>query len=369
MAFRRSLALVFVCAGLTACSESRTIDAGADLGVDAAELGRPDLGPPDLGARDLGVDSGPPCTPAVREGERCADDRDCADGCFCTGTEECVDAVCATRAVPCMDTFACTTRNVCVEEFDRCDIVTDDTMCDDGNLCSGVETCRIGVGCSAGVPLLCDDGDLCTIDICAPGLGCTMRARDLDGDGFVDHLCGGDDCNDDPRTGRSTFPGAVEVCGDLRDQNCDRGLDYDNGACTSANDTCALALRIPAEDTDVEGGTRGATDDYALPCGRGGPDLVYRLFLAMPHVVELKLYAAGMAPVAALGDFAPVIAVRPFAMCAAGRNLGCGAGPLTLPEGIFATAELTVTLPAGEYALIVETEAPAAFVLRMKLDP
>ena len=50
-------------------------------------------------------------------------------------------------------------------------------------------------------------------------------------------------------------------------------------------------------------------------------------------------------------------------------NLDCATGSRAFRAGISASAELTVSLPAGDYALIVETEAAAAFLLRIDLDP
>ena len=41
---------------------------------------------------------------------------------------------------------------------------------------------------------------------------------DIDGDGFEDLACGGDDCDD---SDAAIFPGAAEICGDSIDQDCD----------------------------------------------------------------------------------------------------------------------------------------------------
>jgi hypothetical protein len=46
--------------------------------------------------------------------------------------------------------------------------------------------------------------------------------EDRDGDGYLDEVCGGDDCDDgDP----DTYPGAPETCGDGVDQDCDGSVD------------------------------------------------------------------------------------------------------------------------------------------------
>ena len=53
------------------------------------------------------------------------------------------------------------------------------------------------------------------------GTSCPGVPQDSDGDGFVDYRCGGLDCDDSDPT---IHPGAMEVCGDGVDQDCD-GLD------------------------------------------------------------------------------------------------------------------------------------------------
>jgi cysteine-rich repeat protein len=73
-------------------------------------------------------------------------------------------------------------------------------QCDDGNQSDGdccSSACQFQAGGSA-----CSDGNVCTVGdgcfsgSCAAGVG----LKDADGDGHVDGVCGGDDCNDaDPQ--------------------------------------------------------------------------------------------------------------------------------------------------------------------------
>ena len=72
----------------------------------------------------------------------------------CTVDEECDDGV------------ACTV-DFC-EADGRCSYTPNDSLCGDGDLCSGVETCDPAQGCRPGEPLTCDDGVACTVDSCDP---------------------------------------------------------------------------------------------------------------------------------------------------------------------------------------------------------
>jgi len=69
----------------------------------------------------------------------------------------------------------------------------------------------------------CDDSDPCTEDECDSG-DCSHTAwePDVDGDGYVDAACGGDDCDD---AHASAHPGADEVCNDGIDNDCDGHVD------------------------------------------------------------------------------------------------------------------------------------------------
>lgn len=43
--------------------------------------------------------------------------------------------------------------------------------CDDGNVCNGLEFCRLDRTCQSGVPLVCDDGRDCSVDTCVEPAG------------------------------------------------------------------------------------------------------------------------------------------------------------------------------------------------------
>ncbi len=57
----------------------------------------------------------------------------------------------------------------CTDEYctsGRCRRSSDDSVCDDGLRCNGLETCRGADGCVPGDLVVCDDGVECTTDQC-----------------------------------------------------------------------------------------------------------------------------------------------------------------------------------------------------------
>jgi hypothetical protein len=51
--------------------------------------------------------------------------------------------------VNCIDGVSCTVDS-CNEETDNCDNTPNDSLCDDGFYCTGVETCDAALDCRAG---------------------------------------------------------------------------------------------------------------------------------------------------------------------------------------------------------------------------
>jgi hypothetical protein len=281
-------------------------------------------------------------------GEPCAGDTACNDGCFCNGAERCVDGACAAGEDPCPDEVDCT-ADVCLEESNRCFHDPQPEMCADGDACNGSEICDLLFGCTASAPLYCNDESSCTVDSCDPAAGCQFAPRDLDGDGFTDGRCGGDDCDDDPRFGADIYPGAPESCSNRRDDDCDGMRDFYDDECLPTNDSCASATVLPGPGT-YSGSTRALGADFSLSCrSMGGADSVFRITLTEAH--DLTITVAG-------GGSGAGVALRPWASCAIGPDLRCTAGN---PPSL-----VVRSVPAGEYAILVQTPTGVPFELNIR---
>ena len=292
-------------------------------------------------------------------GETCGASAECDDGCFCNGTETCTMGVCrAATAAPCVEDMLNCTTIVCTEASDRCAVIADDEMCSNGNACDGREVCATGGasgGCRSAPALVCNDESSCTVDSCDMATGCVYTQRDLDRDGFVAGSCGGDDCDDDPRYGTMIFPGATEICDNRRDDDCDGSRDFADSSCVPTNDTCdvATALALGPSGGTFSGATTRLRSSYRLSCGStdtSSPDAVFRFTLTAAQDIRITATAAGA-----------TLALRPFALCTSGPDEKCGTGN---PPSVRRRS-----LPAGEYAVIVQTTSPQAFDVIVRLSP
>lgn len=125
-------------------------------------------------ARDAATDAGP---------KKCSSDAECDDGAFCTGVETCNPSLgdpvtgCVPGTPPsCSDGVACTI-DAC-DEFAKCTHVPNHVACDDGTYCNGVEVCDVVLGCKAGPAVSCSDGIVCTVDACSESeKKCTHTAQ------------------------------------------------------------------------------------------------------------------------------------------------------------------------------------------------
>lgn len=314
--------------------------------------------------RDAQVDAGPDvwlptpvidtCTPEGMDatlGESCAADSTCDDGCFCNGIERCEAGTCVAGADPCVDEVDCTV-DACLEEANRCFHEPRHVMCSNGDACDGLELCDLIAGCITGVPPYCNDDDSCTVDSCDTATGCVHVLRDLDGDGFIDGRCGGEDCDDDPRFGRDIYPGAVEDCTNRRDDDCDGLRDYNDPDCRPTNDTCETAVFLPGPGT-YSGSNAGLSASYTLSCRASGPDAVFRFTLDEPQDVQVTVSGGGTGA---------AVALRPWAQCGTGPDEKCNQGS---PPSF-----LRRSLPAGEYAILVQSSGSGApFDLNLRFSP
>ncbi len=192
----------------------------------------------------INCDDGDPCTDdSCDSGSGCVNTSiDCNDGDPCT-IDSCVGGVCQYDPVNCDDADPCTD--------DSCDsgsgCSNTPVNCDDGDACT-IDTCDSVLGCQH-TPVDCDDNDPCTDDSCDSGSGCVNAPvvpvtsyTDADSDGYGDDgtavtvcpipdgnvLIGGD-CDDDDS---NVNPGAVEICGNGIDDNCNGSTDEGFGPWT-----------------------------------------------------------------------------------------------------------------------------------------
>ncbi len=112
--------------------------------------------------------SNPCLSPAVCTAGACvyapvADGTACDDGNACTQTDVCQGGVCTgSNAVVCNASDACHVAGTCDPATGQCSNpnAANGTACNDGSLCTQVDTCQSGV-CTGGSPVVCTASDAC----------------------------------------------------------------------------------------------------------------------------------------------------------------------------------------------------------------
>ncbi|MBN1773380.1 MAG: putative metal-binding motif-containing protein [Deltaproteobacteria bacterium] len=294
-------------------------------------------------------------------GRECTTDEDCWDDLFCNGAERCEGGFCIPGIDPCDDGLDCTS-DVCNEHSaPRCSHEPDDSACRNDVVCDGVERCLLDRGCAPGVPLDCDDANPCTLDRCEESeAGCVHEPRDFDGDthltsGFGCGAFGGDDCDDGDA---EVHPGALEICDDWRDNDCNGWIDMADAACRPENDTCEGATEL-TDGVPVSSTLMGLAADYLLfmDCGGllmpDGPDAVFRFTLTEPRNVVLEVAA-----VPGWGDLGIVLQ----SLCGGpAADFGCNVG-------MEAARVRRFSLPAGTYYAIVKSMGEPEFTIALTTE-
>jgi hypothetical protein len=185
----------------------------------------------------------PDCT-YTPAGTTCDDGLFCIEGETCDGTGACQ----AGTTVDCDDQIGCTVDS-CDETSNTCTNTPDDASCDDGDVCSGTETCDPNNDCQTGTALDCDDQELCTTDSCDSVTGCANvpvecpvgeQCDSADGICKAEPECTVDgDCNDGFFcNGSETCDTATGTCQPGTPVDCDDGVDCTVDTCNEVNDEC-----------------------------------------------------------------------------------------------------------------------------------
>ena len=195
----------------------------------------------------------------------------CDDGDACTTIDVCKDSQCdGSGELACDDETDCT-DNLCDSALGcQYSLSVDETACDDDDVCTTGEACQ-GGACTPTGSLYCDDGDVCTDDSCDPETGCfttfnTAPCEDgnsctgndtcdagscVPGPWPCDDLnpCTIDDC--DSATGCAYVPDNEAACGILAQTT---GTECSEGACvpTGCSEGYADADGDPATGCEAQ---------------------------------------------------------------------------------------------------------------------
>jgi len=193
-------------------------------------------------------------------------DAACSNNQFCDGAETC-DLVlgCQSATAPdCTDDFACTTDS-CNETLDRCDHITDDSACSDGQFCNGDEVCNAQTGCGPGSPVVCHDAFNCSTDNC-------NEDTDSCAFDFSTCVCGDSEVTGTEKCDPPATAGTFEDCNNMVDDDGDGKVDC-------RDKSCKPGARAPICDETCDFDqvcTKFIRDPATITFNRDGvPDMIY----------------------------------------------------------------------------------------------
>jgi hypothetical protein len=304
----------------------------AQLGVACGNNSSPS--PFQIAEGGAGGEAGAPASPGVQPPDDSALGRACVDADQCDDGIDCTD-------------------DTCDQSAGRCRFTVQHPRCADDVYCNGVELCELGVGCQPGPPVSCSDDLSCTIDTCVEATrSCQSKPRDADGDGDPIRNCGGGDCLDtDPEVNSST----AEVCGNLRDDDCDEQID-EAGCVEPAHDDCADPLLVEQSGT-YRLSLVATAEDFPLSCNRADAarrDVVVALVVPDAETdVEVVAIGASTVPIIGLARscsdvsselVCSVGAPQPPGMSGVARTVLRGLEPETYPLFVGGTSESPIEL-------------------------
>ncbi len=176
-----------------------------------------------------------------------------------------------------------------------------DEDCDDGKACTGEEACSDGK-CEYGAdPCPNPDSEHCNV-ACSEGdsgAECVVTALDVDGDGYGTNEClasPGEDCDDSAGDGGAAHPGALEICNENVDDDCD-GLD------DSEDDIVLPGIALELVSSVGLGTTRRGEGRVARSYNAGfGFGLAWSDFRHQDEVTSSEIYFRSVGPDGELGS-------------------------------------------------------------------
>ena len=188
----------------------------------------------------------------------------CDDGNVCTTTDVCKNGLCkGSIALDCNDGNVCT-DDLC-DPAKGCVHLENKAPCDDGNPCTGTDTCAGGL-CKGGPAPSCNDGNSCTTDSCDPKSGCVQTPNS-------DPCDDGNKCTTTDKCGAGTCVGSGTLaCGDdnpCTDDTCDpaqgclhtaNSAPCDDGDICTVGDKCAAGGCKPAQWLSCDDGNPCTAD-------------------------------------------------------------------------------------------------------------